>query len=129
MKAFNLPPQDSGLCPSARIRIPTLAALLFLSIAGCDKVQRTNDPQLQPIQEMLDAQLPLGSTRAKVATYLNTQGYPIEPSQKPGTIVAVIRKIDLQRMEPVTARATFYFDATGRLNTFELQRMLNLPVQ
>jgi hypothetical protein len=129
LKAFDLPPQDSGLCPRARIRIPTLVALLFISIAGCQKVQRTSDPQLQPIQEMLDTRLPPGSTQAKVATYLNTQGYPIEPSEKPGTIVAVIRKIDVQRMEPITARATFYFDATGRLNTFELQRMLNQPVQ
>ncbi len=105
------------------------ASMLLFSIVGCQKPQRTSDPQLLPIQEMLDSELPLGSSEAKVATFLNTQGYPIEPSQKPGTIVAIIRKIDMQRLEPVTARVTFYFDANGKLNTFELQRTLNQPVQ
>jgi len=78
---------------------------------------------------MLDSQLPPGTPQPNVALYLSTQGYPEQPSQEPGTIVAIIRKIDMQTMEPVTARVTFYFDARGRLNTFELKRTPNLPIQ
>jgi|SRR5450432_571813 hypothetical protein len=105
------------------------ASLLFLTLAGCQKSPRTSDPALLPIQEMLDAQLPAGSTTARVALYLDTQGYPTEPGEKNGTIVAVVRKMDMQRMEPVTARVTFNFDANGKLISFELRRTPNRPVQ
>jgi hypothetical protein len=106
-----------------------LASAFILTIGGCQKAQRTSDPQLLPIQGMLDSRLPPGSSQAKVATFLDSQGYPTEPSRKPGTIIATIRKIDMQRVEPVTARVTFYFDASGKLNTFELRRVINQPVQ
>jgi hypothetical protein len=106
-----------------------LAALFFSFLAGCQKTLKTSDPQLRPIQEMLDSELPTGSSQAKVLRFLDTRGYPTEQAQKPGTIVTVIRMIDTRRLEPVTARVTFYFDANGKLNTFELQRMENQPIQ
>jgi hypothetical protein len=105
-----------------------LASLLILAVAGCQKATRTSDPALVPIQEMLDTQLPAGTPRANVYLYLSTQGYPTEQTEKRDTIVAIIRKIDTQRLEPVTARVTFYFDANGKLTGFELERTMNQPI-
>ena len=108
-------------------RALVLIAALILA-AGCQKMPRTNDPQLKPIQEMLDAQLPVGTPEANVLTYLNNRGYPVLPTGKQGTVVTSIRHIDAQTVTPVTARVTFYFDATGKLNTYELQRTFNEPL-
>ncbi|MGB8324950.1 MAG: hypothetical protein WCE52_18475 [Candidatus Acidiferrum sp.] len=63
-----------------------------------------------------------------MSSFLAARGYPIEPSEKTGTIVAIIRHIDTQRMQPVTARVTFYFDATNKLNTVEIIRTMNEPI-
>ena len=111
--------------------IGTLAIFGFclFILVGCQKHFLPEDPQLKPIQEMLDAQVPIGTPEANVSLFLNSQGYPLETSYKPGTLVAIIRKIDTQRLEPVTARVTFYFDANGKLTSVELQRTMNAPVQ
>jgi len=100
--------------------------LLFL--AGCQKALKTDDPQLKPIQDMLEAQLPVGSPDASVTAFLSARGYAFEPGENRGTIVAVIRHIDTVRLQPVTARVTFYFDANGKLSSFELQRTMNEPI-
>lgn len=105
------------------------AIVALLPIAGCQKTLRVTDPQLRPIQETLDAQLPQGSSEQQVLAYLEARGYPIEPAEKKGTIVTTIRHIDTQKVQPVTARVTFYFDATNKLNTVEIQRMMNKPIQ
>ena len=120
--------RHTGLSTPSAAVLMTLVSLVLLTLLSCQKVLRTSDSQLLPIQEMLDAQVPSGSSESKVVRFLDTQGYPVEPSEKPGTIVATIRKIDTQRMEPVTARVTFFFDANGKLNTFELQRTMNQPI-
>jgi hypothetical protein len=104
-------------------------ALLLLSLSGCQKTFRVSDPQLRPIQQMLDEQLPMGSTTGRVNSFLATRGYSIETPEKPGTIVAVIRHIDTERVEPVTARVTFHFDAHGKLNNTEIVRTANQPIQ
>jgi hypothetical protein len=101
------------------------AALLLL---GCQKAMRTEDPQLKPIQQMLDEQLPPGTTEATVNEFLSTRGYTSEPSGKQGTIVTTIRHIDQERLKPVTAKITFYFDTNGKLTGYELQRTLNQPI-
>jgi hypothetical protein len=105
------------------------AAILWA--AGCQKVDRTNDPQLKPIQTMLDAQLPQGTPEANVLAFLNNRGFPVLPDGKQGTIVTTIRHIDTETVTPVTARVTFYFDANRRLNTYEMQRTFNerIPTQ
>ena len=77
---------------------------------------------------MLEQQLPPGTPQSNVSLYLSTMGYQQEAATKPGTLVAIIRKIDTEKMEPVTARATFYFDANGKLTKFELQRTVNQPI-
>ena len=103
--------------------------LLLLALAGCQKNLLPDDPQLRPIQEILDARVPVGTPRANVILFLNTQGYPLESSKESGTIVTTIRKIDTQRLEPVTAHVTFHFDANEKLTSVELQRTLNEPVK
>src|SRR5262249_23187707 len=101
-----------------------------LGAAGCSQQEqiRTSDPQLKPIQSMLDEQLPPGTPEASVLSYLNNHGYAVLPEGKEGTVVTSIRHIDTQPVEPVTARVTFYFDASHKLKTFELQRTFNDPI-
>jgi hypothetical protein len=111
------------------IGVLTLVVFLLAGLGGCEKMLVTKDPGLKPIQEMLEEKLPPGTPRSNVSFYLASQGYSEEASEKPGTIVTVIRKIDTEKMEPVTAKVTFYFDANGKLNTFELQRTINQPIQ
>lgn len=98
------------------------------ALSGCQSTPRTSDPQLKPIQDMLDEQLPAGTPEANVLAFLNNRGYPVLPAGKQGTIVTAIRHIDTQTVTPVTARVTFYFDANRKLNTYEMQRTFNEPV-
>lgn len=126
---MELTPSKAGGFARGILRVPTfllLSSMLIVS-AGCQKVQRTNDPQLKPIQDMLDAQVPVGTPEANVLTFLNNRGYPVLPAEKQGTIVTTIRHIDTQTITPVTARVIFYFDANRKLNTYELQRTSNEP--
>jgi hypothetical protein len=107
-----------------------LLVALVVSVAACSKPQpgETSDPQLKPIQEMIQQQLPIGTTDASVQSFLSARGYPIEVPTKPGTITATIRHIDTQTVQPVTARVIFYFDANGKLNTYEIRRVFNQRV-
>jgi hypothetical protein len=105
-----------------------LAVLIGLFLpAACKKSTEVDDPQLKPIQEMLNQNLPPGSMESAVNYFLDLRGYPKEPSQR-GTIVAIIRHIDTEKLQPVTARVTFYFDANGKLNTTEIVRTFNQPI-
>ncbi|HTA60051.1 MAG TPA: hypothetical protein VK805_17985 [Candidatus Baltobacteraceae bacterium] len=103
--------------------------LIALALAGCGGAGRTDDPQLKPIQSMLEQELPRRTPEEKVVLYLDNHGYSILAAQKQGTIVAIIRRKDMAAIQPVTARVTFYFDANRKLNTFELQRPENVPNQ
>jgi hypothetical protein len=106
-------------------------AFLFASVflfAGCRNAFKVEDPQLKPIQAMIEEKLPLGSTEGAVQEFLSARGYPTEPSDKPGTLIAIIRHIDTEKLQPVTARVTFYFDANGKLNTYEIVRTMNAPI-
>jgi hypothetical protein len=111
-----------------------LAFALFFALSGfvssCGKPQpgETSDPQLKPIQEMLQQQLPIGTADASVQSFLSARGYTLEVPTKPGTVVATIRHIDPETVQPVTARVIFYFDANGRLNTYEIRRIFNQRV-
>ena len=90
---------------------------------------QVDDPQLKPIQEMIETQLPKGSTTERVTTFLSVRGYEQQPPEKPGTLVAIIRHIDTQTVRPVTARVTFSFDANGRLSGVEMIRIPNQPIE
>ena len=102
-----------------------LPALALICAGGCGKTVGTEDPQLKPIQTMLEQQLPPRTPEEKVVTFLDNHGYPILAAQKQGTIVANIKRTDTATVQPVIARVTFYFDANRKLNTFELQRPAN----
>ena len=104
-----------------------LLALALAGLAGCGGTRRTEDPQLKPIQAMLEQQLPPRTPEEKVVAFLDNHGYAILPPEKQGTIVANIRRTDTATVQPVMARVTFYFDANRKLNTFELQRPVDEP--
>jgi hypothetical protein len=104
-------------------------ALALAGPAGCGGAGHTDDPQLKPIQAMLEQELPRRTPEEKVVLYLDNHGYSILAAQKQGTIVAIIRRKDMAAVQPVSARVTFYFDANRKLNTFELQRPENVPTQ
>lgn len=111
---------------SSAARLLLFFSCLFL-LCGCKNTFKIVDPQLKPIQTMLEQKLPAGSNLAIVQQFLSARGYQTEPPEKPGTVVAVIRHVDPQLLRPVTARATFYFDAHDKLDTFELTRIPNQP--
>jgi len=112
--------------------LPHLACFLAIAgvllSAGCKKAFQLDDPQLKPIQVMLDENLPTGTAEAAVSQFLAVRGYPTVAPEKRGTIVAIIRHIDTERLQPVTARVTFYFDAQGKLKDYELVRTINAPI-
>ncbi|HXX99722.1 MAG TPA: hypothetical protein VEI54_02305 [Candidatus Limnocylindrales bacterium] len=113
---------------SLRVLGAALALVSLLLWGGCKKVLQGDDPQLKPIQEMLESNVPAGTPESVVNQFLSTRGYPVEPEHKPGTLVAIIRHIDTEKLEPVTARVTFYFDANGKLNATEIVRTANQPI-
>ncbi len=118
----------STVAGSARVGCCFLLLLAAVLACGCQKGYHVDDPQLKPIQEMIESQVPLGSTADRVTNFLSVRGYELQTPEKPGTLVAIIRHIDLQTVRPVTARVTFYFDANGKLNAVEMTRTLNQPV-
>ena len=102
---------------------PVATALLL--ITGCGQQNRVSDPQLRPVQEMLDAELPVGTPNALVNQLISARGYPIEAPSKPDTMVVIIRHIDRQKLQPVTARVTFQFDSRDRLISTDVVRIPN----
>jgi len=121
---------NSYPCSARSAMCFSLLLLLFglFVPAGCKKNSEVDDPQLKPIQEMLNQNLPVGSTEGAVNFFLEARGYPREAARKRGTVVAIIRHIDTETVQPVTARVTFYFDANGKLNTTEIVRTFNQPI-
>ena len=106
-----------------------IAASILLFLGACSNAQKVvDDPQLKPIQAMIDENLPLGTPESGVNQFLSMRSYPTEPSEKPGTLIAIIRHIDTDKLQPVTARVTFYFDANGKLNNYEIVRTMNSPI-
>ncbi len=104
------------------------SALLF--VLGCKQsaLPVVDDPQLKPIQAMLQEHLPIGSMQGTVSEFLSSRGYSMEPTDQADTLVTKIRHIDTEKMQPVTARVTFHFDANGKLTTYEIVRTLNDPI-
>jgi hypothetical protein len=105
---------------------PSLAVLFLLGVfamlalAGCKQSGHTSDPRLRQIDEMLDSQLPAGMAKSRVAFYLSSQGFPLESSSDPHAIVAIVRHVDTDTLQPATARVTFHFDASDNLKSYEL---------
>jgi hypothetical protein len=118
--------------PTKRPRRSRLAiALLLFALpgAGCTGHAHTSDPQLRSIDQSLEKTFPPGTPRVRIDLFLNSRGYAVEPSSEPQTLVAVIRHIDTDILQPVTARVTFHFDAANRLTTYEMARVPDDPIQ
>jgi hypothetical protein len=109
-----------------------LLAIVVLSSGGCrDSLKnafKVEDPQLKPIETMVQQNVPLGSTQAGVLEFLSARGYPTDNPTEPNTIVGIIRHIDTEKLQPVTARVTFYFDANGKLKSIDVVRTMNEPI-
>jgi hypothetical protein len=97
-----------------------LGVFLLLAVAGCNSSSHTSDPHLRQIDEMLNTQLPQGTPKSRVIFFLNTQAFPLENSGDAKVLVAVVRHVDTNTLQPATARVTFHFDAAGKLSTYEL---------
>jgi hypothetical protein len=106
-----------------------LAMVLAAGVAGCKTSAHSSDPHLRKIDEMLDAELPKGTTMTRVSVFLSSRGYRVEESTKPHAIVAIVRHIDTETLRPATARVTFHFDPSERLTTYDLAPAPDEPIQ
>jgi hypothetical protein len=97
-----------------------LAILAVIPLSGCSRGRHTSDSRLRQIDDMLDDQLPAGTTKSKVSFYLSSQGFPVEPTNDPHTLVATVHHVNTETLRPATARVTFHFDARDNLTTYEL---------
>jgi hypothetical protein len=117
----------------APVRVfPLLLAVFLLGFSGCKDSLRNalkvEDPQLKPIETMVQQNVPLGSTQGAVLEFLSARGYPTDNPTEPDTVVGIIRHIDTEKMQPVTARVTFYFDKNGKLKSIDVVRTMNEPI-
>jgi hypothetical protein len=107
------------------------AAALFLAFAiyGCKSNAHTSDSRLQKIDEMLNTRLPQGTPRSRLEFFLNSRGYRLEDSPDKNSVVAVVRLVDTDTLQPATARVTFHFDLNDKLVSYELQSAPDAPLR
>jgi hypothetical protein len=122
--------QKSTWLPALRLLLSTGGAALFLafSIYGCKSTAHTSDSRLQKIDEMLNTRLPQGTPRSHLEFFLNSHGYKLENSHDKNSLVAVVRQIDTDTLQPRTARVTFHFDANDKLVSYELEAAPDTPL-
>jgi hypothetical protein len=110
----------------AKPSVPSFVAFFFLvllaaiPLTGCRSGRHTSDSRLRQIDDMLDSQLPAGTSKSKVSFYLSSQGFSLEASNDPQALVAVVHHVDTETLRPATARVTFHFDSRDNLTTYEL---------
>ena len=114
--------------------LPYRPALAFVALAllfaccGCKSKTHTSDPRLQKIDEILRAQLPPGTTKGLVEHFLVSRGYRIEDARDKRLIIALVRHIDTETLQPVAARVTFHFDSNEKLLSYDLQLVPDAPL-
>jgi hypothetical protein len=124
--------QKSMWLPAALLPLLSAAgSALFLafSIYGCKSTAHTSDSRLEKIDEMLNAQLPQGTPRSRLEFFLNSRGYQLEDSPDKNSLVAVVRQIDTDTLQPRTARVTFHFDLNDKLVSYELAAAPDAPLR
>jgi hypothetical protein len=105
-------------------------ALFSLVLAsGCKSHSHTSDSRLQKIDEMLNTQLPPGTPMSRVDHFLKSRGYAVEDSPDRNSLVAVVRHVDTDTLQPATARVTFHFDSNRNLVSYELQQAPDVPLR
>src|SRR5580704_15597806 len=110
--------------------LPACVALLSLLLAtGCKSHLHTSDSRLQKIDEMLNTQLPPGTPMSRVDHFLKSRGYTVEDSADKNSLVAVVRHVDKDTLQPATARVTFHFDSNRNLVSYELQQAPDVPLR
>jgi|ERR1700722_7111604 len=124
--------QKPAWLPAALPLLLSMAgAAFFLAffLCGCKSHSHTSDSRLEKIDEMLNAQLPQGTPRSRLAFFLNSRGYKREDSPDKNSLVAVVRLVDTDTLEPATARVTFHFDLNDKLVSYELQSAPDTPLR
>ena len=69
--------RDLRIANAALFRL-VLAVVLVAGVAGCKTSAHSSDPHLRKIDEMLDAELPKGTTMTRVSVFLSSSGYRVE---------------------------------------------------
>jgi hypothetical protein len=119
--------------PSSDLRsflvLACVVLLSVLSASGCKNHSHTSDSRLQKIDEMLDKQLPPGTPMSRVDHFLKSRGYIVEDSPDKNSLVAVVRHVDTDTLQPATARVTFHFDSNRNLISYELQSAPDAPLR
>jgi hypothetical protein len=99
-----------------------LAMVLIVAAPGCKTAgPHTSDPKLKGIDELLAAQLPVGTPMPRVLHFLNSRGYAISPAPDAHSIVATVHHINTDTLQPEAARITFHFDANDKLTSYDLE--------
>ena len=119
--------------PSSNLRafLMLACAVLLSSLlaCGCRRNAHTSDSRLQKIDEMLNTQLSPGTPRARVEFFLSSRGYSIEHSSDKSSLVAMVRHVDTDTLQPATARVTFHFDSNEKLLSYDLQSAPDAPLR
>ena len=117
----------SNLRPFLLLVCAALAASLL--VYGCRRNAHTSDQRLQQIDELLNKQLPPGTPLARVDHFLKSRGYIVQDSPDKNSLVALVRHIDTETLQPATARVTFHFDSNRNLVSYEMQYAPEGPLQ
>jgi hypothetical protein len=97
-----------------------LPLLLLLSFGCNDPYHHTADSSLRQIDEMLNTDLPKGTTKQKVVLYLTSRGFEPETLLDRNAIVATVSHIDTDTLQPSSAEVTFSFDSGNNLISYEM---------
>jgi hypothetical protein len=106
-----------------------VALVCLLTASGCKSHSHTSDSRLQKIDEMLNSKLPPGTPMSRVDHFLKSRGYTVEDSPDKNSLVAVVRHVDTDTLQPVTARVTFHFDSNANLISYDLQSAPDAPLR
>jgi ATP-dependent 26S proteasome regulatory subunit len=117
----------SNLRPFLLLACAALAATLLGY--GCRKSAHTSDSRLRQTDEMLNTQLPPGTPLARVDHFLKSRGYIVQNTQDKDSLVALVRHIDTDTLQPSTARVTFHFDSNRNLVSYELLLVPDAPLR
>ncbi len=113
-------PRSPFLCAAPLFAGATLLGLLLFGAVGCKSRARASDPRLKKIEEMLDGQLPPGTSLSRVTFFLNARSYEYRIDDKEKKVVAIIPRVDEDTLTRVVARVEFEFNAHDKLVNYQL---------